>query len=151
MFLLVDKFVNLAKNSWTVKWNGTWLPKTATKHIIQYGSYQWVCTTVKYIQVGGPKLMSYKCKQWYIYSHLHSWILHFGWHLHHHRHRRSSFYFLVATQQNCLESEAKQGLNHNCQVMGSLSALEKANAKCQWQHKENTKHCKEDYKVELFL
>nr|ACL53953.1 unknown [Zea mays] len=36
--------------------------------------------------------------------------------------RRSSFYFLLATQQNCLESKAKQGLNHNCQVMGSLSA-----------------------------
>jgi len=35
LFLLVDIFVNLAKNSWTVKWNGTWLPKTATKHIIQ--------------------------------------------------------------------------------------------------------------------
>jgi hypothetical protein len=35
--------------------------------------------------------------------------------------------------------------------MGSLSALEKANAKCQWQHKENTRHCNEDYKVEIFL
>jgi hypothetical protein len=57
-----------------------------------------------------------------IYSHLHSWILHFEWQLHHHMNRRSSFYFLLATQQNCLESKAKQGLNHNCQVMGSLSA-----------------------------
>ena len=73
-------------------------------------------------QVWGQKLMSYT--NWNN-IHLHSWILlHFGWHLHHHcRNRRSNFYFLVATQQNCLESKAKQGPNHNCRVMGSLSAL----------------------------
>lgn len=143
LFLLVDIFVNQA-NSWTVKWNGMCLPKTATKHKIQYGRYQWckVYTSgafkkKKYIQVGGPKLMSFTNVNNDIYS---SWILHFGWYLHHQRNRRSSFYFLVATQQNCLESKAKQGLNHNCQVMGSLSALEKVNAKCQWQHKENTEY-----------
>lgn len=96
-----------------------------------HGSYHCICTTVKVHKCVWAKNDVIQTET---IVHLHSWILHFGWHLHH-RSRRSNFYFLVATQQNCLISKAKQGPNHNCRVMGSLSAFQRMMQR-QWQHKE---------------